>query len=117
MSIAFTSVPDNFDVERLILVRHEHLFDRGLNATYFDYTVELFVETLQELNIDPELIQEATEVIMPLRKYFEEGAALAEQRKRDAARQQLVGQAVVWGLVAIWAYTTMRVMKRTSRRR
>ena len=116
MSIAFTSVPDNFDVERLILVRHEKLFDEGLDETYFDYTVEMFVQTLKDLNVDDDLVEEAKGVIMPLRTYFVEGAELAAQRRRAEAQQRLIGQTFVWSLVAIWAFTTLRVMKTTSRK-
>lgn len=114
MSIAFSSVPDNFDVERLILVRHEKLFDDGLDESYFDHTVELFVQTLKDLNVHEDLIEEAKTVIMPLRKYFAEGAELAKQRRRAEAQQRIIGQTFVWSLVAIWAYTTLRIMNRTS---
>lgn len=109
--IAFTSLPDNFDVEKLILVRHQHLFDRGLDETYFDHTVDLFVQTLQELNVDPEVILEAKAVIMPLRKYFEEGAELARERYRKEMQQQAVQKAVVVGVVAVVALLTARAMR------
>ena len=99
--IAFTSVPDNFDVEKLILVRHEHLFDQGLDESYFDHTVEIFVETLQELKVDAELIEEAKAVISPLRKYFEEGAELARQRQKKAMQQQAIKQASILIVVTL----------------
>lgn len=117
MGIAFTHVPDNFDVEHLILVRHEKLFDQGLDETYFDHTVDLFVATLQDLNVDAELVKEAKEVIMPLRVYFEEGAQLARERRKAARREQLAGQAVVALLVAACAFTAVRVVTRLSRHR
>lgn len=113
LGIAFTSVPDNFDVEKLILVRHQHLFDRGLDETYFDHTVELFVETLQELNVDPELIAEAQAVIRPLRKYFEEGAELARHRKRKAMQQQRMQQV---GLAAVLVATAALLATKALRR-
>lgn len=109
--IAFTAVPENFDVEKLILVRHQHLFDRGLDETYFDHTVEIFVESLQELKVDPALITEAKAVISPLRKYFEEGAELARQRKKKAIQQQRthqVGLAVVVAAVALISIKAFR---------
>lgn len=117
MGIAFTAVPDNFDVEHLILVRHERLFDDGLDEKYFDYTVELFVATLQDLNVDVEVIEGAKDVIMPLRKYFEEGAQLARERRQAASRQRLAGQAVVLLLVASFAFTTIKIARRLSRHR
>jgi truncated hemoglobin YjbI len=116
MGIAFTAVPDNFDVEHLILVRHEKLFDDGLDERYFDYTVELFVATLQDLNVDMELIEDAKDVIMPLRKYFEEGAQLAQIRRQAASRQRLAGQVAVALMVATWAFTTIKIARRMSRR-
>ena len=102
-------------MEHLILVRHEHLFDRGLDETYFDHTVELFVQTLQELKVDPELIEEAKTVIMPLRKYFEEGAQLARQRQRKLAKDQMIGQVVLWSVVALCAISVVKLMKQSSR--
>jgi truncated hemoglobin YjbI len=116
MGIAFTQVPDNFDVEHLILVRHEHLFDRGLDETYFDHTVELFVQTLQELKVDPELIEEAKTVIMPLRKYFEEGAELARQRQLKQAKEEMIGQVVLLSVVALCAISAAKLMKQISRK-
>jgi hypothetical protein len=113
--IAFTAVPDNFDVEKLILVRHQHLFDQGLDETYFDHTVEIFVETLQELKVDPELIDEAKAVIHPLRNFFEEGAQLARQRKKVAIQKQTmrqVGLVIVVVVVATFSIQTLRHRKK-----
>mmetsp|Transcript_19573 Transcript_19573/g.34419 ORF Transcript_19573/g.34419 Transcript_19573/m.34419 type:complete len:178 (-) Transcript_19573:63-596(-) len=114
MGIAFTSVPENFDVEHLILVRHKHLFDRGLDETYFDHTVELFVQTLQELKVDPELVQEAKSVIMPLRQYFEEGAELARQRQRKRERDQMMGQMIFLAVVAVCAISAMKLARHSK---
>jgi truncated hemoglobin YjbI len=113
--IAFTALPDNFDVEKLILVRHQHLFDRGLDETYFDHTVEIFVETLRELKVDPELVDEAKAVIHPLRKYFEEGAELARQRQKKTSQEQAmrqVGLMVVVATVALFSIQTLRHRKK-----
>jgi hypothetical protein len=109
--IAFTAVPDNFDVEKLILVRHEHLFDKGLDETYFDHTVEIFVETLQELKVDPGLIEEAKAVISPLRKYFEEGAELARQRQKKAMQQQAIKRASIVIVVATIALISIKSLR------
>jgi truncated hemoglobin YjbI len=117
MGIAFTAVPDNFDVEHLILVRHTKLFDDGLDEKYFDYTVELFVATLHDLKVDVEVIEEAKDVIMPLRSYFEEGAQLARERRQVASRQRLAGQIAVLAIVAAGAITTIKMAKRLSRHR
>ena len=94
-------------MEKLILVRHEHLFDQGLDETYFDHTVDLFVQTLQELEVHPDVIEESKNVISPLRKYFEEGAQLARERRQKEIQQQTLRQmtfvAVVVAAVAVLA--------------
>jgi hypothetical protein len=114
--IAFTSVPENFDVEKLILVRHQHLFDNGLDETYFDHTVEIFVQTLQELEVDPEVIEESKEVISPLRKYFEEGAQLARERRQKERQQQAVRQmtlaAVMMAAITVFAMRAIQARKK-----
>ena len=69
-------------------MRHQHLFDQGLDETYFDHTVDLFVQTLQELEVHPDVIDESKNVISPLRKYFEEGAQLARERQQKEKQQQ-----------------------------
>jgi hypothetical protein len=91
------------------------LFDQGLDETYFDHTVEIFVETLQELKVDPELIDEAKAVIHPLRNFFEEGAQLARQRKKVAIQKQTmrqVGLVIVVVVVATFSIQTLRHRKK-----
>ena len=113
--IAFTAVPENFDVEMLILVRHKHLFDRGLDETYFDHTVELFVETLKDLNVAQDVISEATAVITPLRKYFEEGAELARQRKKKATQQKLLKQVTIATAAVVVALFSIKSFRNTRK--
>jgi hypothetical protein len=115
LGIAFTAVPDNFDVEKLILVRHQRLFDQGLDETFFDHTVEIFVETLRELKIDPAVIEEARAVIHPLRTFFEEGAELARQRQKKVVQKQAMRQAgivVVVAVVAVFSIQASRNRKK-----
>ena len=89
MGIAFTHVPDNFDVRHLILVRHKRLFDEGLDETYFDIVMGHFEATLTEMNIDQQLIHDALDVVKPLRSIFAEGAEEARQRRRDEQKKRL----------------------------
>uniref|UniRef100_A0A7S2U6T4 Uncharacterized protein n=1 Tax=Attheya septentrionalis TaxID=420275 RepID=A0A7S2U6T4_9STRA len=70
MSISFTGVPHNFDVEHLILNRHETLFDQGLNQDHFDMVLQHFSDTLTDMKVDPSLTEEALEIISPLRDVF-----------------------------------------------
>lgn len=106
MSIAFTEVPESFDVEHLILVRHKQLFDNGLDETYYDCVMEHFSETLKEMKVDQQVIEDACNVVFPLRAIFVQGANDAKVRKLQQSRQGLwtEGLVVLAGVVAIVAY-------------
>jgi len=108
MSIAFTEVPKNFDVAKLILTRHKYLYDQGLNETHFDIVAKHFTDTLEEMDVEPDLVKEALEVVMPLRGPFKEGARQARERKEAAAFRSRVRKAVV---VAILAGLAVRYFK------
>jgi hypothetical protein len=113
MSIAFTEVPENFDVRHLILNRHESLFDRGLDETYFDVVMEHFTATLKEMNVDPSVISEAVGVISPLRPIFAQGAAEAKERKRQLFRKDVVTETTVLVVVvALFTVITFSVLKK-----
>jgi hypothetical protein len=103
MSIAFTEVPENFDVGHLILNRHQSLFDRGLDETYFDVVMEHFTATLKEMNVDPGVIKEAIDVISPLRPLFAQGAAEARERKKLNFRKDVLTETTVLAVVAVLA--------------
>lgn len=100
MSIAFTAVPATFDVQKLLLVRHQPLFDQGLNEHHFDIVAHHFTSTLQEMGCDPELSKEALEVVMPLRDVFQEGAAQAKARKKRAQFQWQLEKGMMVAIVA-----------------
>jgi hemoglobin len=108
MSIAFTAVPDTFNVRDLLLTRHERLYDQGLSERHFDIVTEHFTATLQEMNVDPELAKEALEVVMPLREIFKEGAKAAQARKEAREFRSRVKKAV---LVAVLAAFTIRYIR------
>lgn len=105
MSIAFsdeTVVPEYFDMSTLILSRHKHLFEMGLNETHFDIMMMHFVATLQNLNIKDDLIEEALFMLSPVRRVFIQGALLAQQKKLEKDRVyqsiQITTIAVVIGI-------------------
>jgi hemoglobin len=54
--------------------KHARLFGMGLNETHFDRVAGHLVATLQELGVDPALVEEAVSIVGPLRGVFEEGA-------------------------------------------
>ena len=73
--VAFGHVPPSMDVPKLILDKHAHLFEMGLNEGHFDKVAEHLVESLEELGVAQALIEEALAVIGPLRAVFEQAAA------------------------------------------
>lgn len=111
MSIAFTAVPKNFDVQHLILNRHQRLFDEGLSEVYFDIVMDHFVGTLEEMNIDKDVIDEAARVIRPLRAIFVQGAEEARQRRKATEEHQVlvscITAAVVAGII-LFVFSTAR---------
>jgi truncated hemoglobin YjbI len=115
MGIAFTAVPESFDVRHLILNRHQRLFDKGLDESYFDVVMEHFKGTLDGMKVDSELIKESLQVIIPLRAIFEQGAREAQERKLAQARWQLINQvtlSLAIAAVAGFAIKTIRSSKK-----
>jgi len=112
MSIAFTHVPQDFDVERLVLNRHTRLFDEGLNAGHFDIVMQHFRGTLEDMKVDSELIQEAMDVILPVRYCFEKGAEQAQLRRRAETRRTHCVTAVILGTLAVALYHVLKNKRR-----
>lgn len=117
MSIAFTAVPENFDVRHLILKRHQKLFDEGLDETYFDVVMDHFKSTLTEMKVDPDIIDAAVEVVMHLREYFVQGAFEAKERKLQKTQQELrTKKLVAASVVATLILIAFRLSKKSSKR-
>jgi hemoglobin len=72
--IAFTEIPDDLDVARVILERHMALFQDGLNERHFDMVAGHFIATLQKFKVGQDLIDESVGVIAPLRGIFEQAS-------------------------------------------
>ena len=71
MKIAFTQIPEDLDVPKLMKEKHAPLFAKGLTAVHFDKVAGHFVATLDNLNVPSDLVNEAVSVIAPLRVVFE----------------------------------------------
>jgi truncated hemoglobin YjbI len=72
MKIAFDQVPEDMDVIAYMARSHAFMIEeKGLNATHFDKVAGHFVDTLKELKVSEDLIDEALGVIGPLRVVFE----------------------------------------------
>lgn len=102
MAIAFHDVPTGFDIRDMILVRHKALFDAGLDEAIYDVVLEHFSQTLRELNVPDESIQDALQIVKPFRVIFQEGAAQAAQRKKQTERRELLWQLGVSTAVALY---------------
>jgi hemoglobin len=74
MKLAFTEIPEGVDVVGIIEKSHRRLFDMGLNEKHFDVIVFNLVETMQELGVASDVIDDAVAVVGPLRSVFEEQA-------------------------------------------
>lgn len=74
LKIAFSRIPEDLDVPKLIKKKHARLFDKGLNATHFDKVAGHLVAALNHLNVPSDLIDECVSVVAPLRVVFEQGA-------------------------------------------
>ena len=82
LSIALTSIPDDYDVAAMIATKHDRLFDQGLNETHFDMVAGHLVGALEHLEVPKSLIDEVVAVVAPLRGIFEEGAKKASEGKK-----------------------------------
>lgn len=71
MKVAFSKIPEDLDVMKLIKEKHARLFEKGLNAKHFDKVASHFVGTLKFLNVPSNLIDECVAIIGPLRVVFE----------------------------------------------
>ena len=71
MKIAFTQIPEDLDVMKLMKEKHAPLMEKGLNTKHFDRVAGHFVATLKFLNISSNLIDECVAIIGPLRVVFE----------------------------------------------
>lgn len=57
----------------MMRIKHERLFKMGLNETHFDRFVTCLVDALHSLGVQRELINEAAQMLSPLRHVFVEG--------------------------------------------
>ena len=114
MGIAFTAVPENFDVNHLILKRHQKLFDDGLDETYFDMVMSHFTDTLREMKVDPTVIDAAIEVIMPLREIFVQGAVEAKERRQQRQREEILAKVAVSTIGAGLLIVAWNVLKKSK---
>jgi truncated hemoglobin YjbI len=102
LTVAF-GPPTDFDVASLILTRHQALFDAGLAVQHLDLFVGHFVETFRQLELEPDHIYAAVQVLEELRPVFVQGhrQAMERHRQRRLARR-VRGAAVVLAVTVAW---------------
>jgi hypothetical protein len=110
--IVFSHVPANFDLESLLLTTHCKLFDDGLSEYHFDLVTEHFTATLNEMKVEPQLIQEAVEVMAPVRNIFVKGAEQARQRRYLFRRNHHVVVGVLVSALAIGIFQLLKPRKK-----
>jgi hemoglobin len=70
MTMAFTEIPEGFDATAFIIERHYRLFEIGLNETHFDLVAGHLVAAFQQMSVEPDLIDEVVQVLVPFRNVF-----------------------------------------------
>lgn len=102
MSIAFTAIPDDMDVARLVIEnRHEALFMKGLSEQHFDIVMKHLVATLRDLKFEEQKIDHAKDTLSPFRQVFQRIAA----RRRTQLQTRV---AVIVGVIATAAVLLLR---------
>lgn len=74
MKVAFTQIPKDLDVPKMMIEKHRRLFAMGLNELHFDAVAGHFGDVLREKNLDTVLIEEALQIVGGLRGVFEQGS-------------------------------------------
>jgi truncated hemoglobin YjbI len=112
ISFAFTEIPEDFDIEDLILTRHRALFDEGLCESHFDVMMEHFDGTLRELQVEDQVIENAKLSVLHLRDVFQQGARDARQRQLLLEQRRNIKAALIIGIsFAVVAFSLMRRKK------
>lgn len=98
LTIAFTHIPEDLDVAKLIAEKHMKLFEKGLNETHFDLVAGHLVATLEHLNVPKSEIEEVVGIVGSLREVFESNAKKVEARK-EVLLDKLGGPSALKGAV------------------
>ncbi len=96
--------PNNY-TGRDMRLAHAHLVEQGLNDTHVDVIIELLGETLKELNVPDELIQEVARIADSVRADVLAGYTEEEKKamgKDKSLYEQLGGEAAVDAAVDIF---------------
>ena len=88
LRMAFTTIPKSINVEEFMYDKHKRLFLEGLSEVHFDLVAGHFVATLEQLNVPADLIKEATDIVVPLRPIFEQGAAKAKKSIEEEKKEE-----------------------------
>ena len=83
MTMAFTAIPDGYDVAAYMTKGHARLTREGLDETHFDVVASHLAGALAAAGEPPELVNEAVAVVAPLRDVFKRNAE--EFRAKQAA--------------------------------
>lgn len=108
MSIAFSTMPKDLDVEHLVLNKHTRLFEMGLNGKHFDLMMQHLRQTFEELDIDETLIQDAVQVLTPMRRLFEQGGNAANSKEANWRKGAHITVVVAFVSILTWRFMAAR---------
>jgi hypothetical protein len=69
--MAFTQIPDTYDVAEYMRRGHSRLLADGLDGSHFDVVAEHLVKALKAVGAPQHLIDEVVTVVAPMRGMFE----------------------------------------------
>ncbi len=64
-----------------IRIGHTRLFDRGLNETHFDMVAGHLVESMKDISLPEDIINDIVAAVVPLRSIFEDEAKKRQPTK------------------------------------
>jgi truncated hemoglobin YjbI len=69
--LALTGFPDSVNVQKYLRGKHAHLFARGLSVRHFDTLAGRFLDTLQSLRVETDILEKANEFLRVAREAFD----------------------------------------------
>lgn len=108
MAIAFSKMPKELDIEQLVFNTHTRLFEMGLGGEHFDLMMNHFRKTFQDLHVEESLIQEAVQVLTPMRRVFEEGRNEAKLKSRYWTKGAQIAAGVAFISILLWRFRVGR---------
>lgn len=79
--LAMAGGPESTNVQKYLRGKHAHLFARGLSVRHFDALAGRFLDTLQSLRVDSDIVDKAKEFLRVAREAFDSKGESEEGEK------------------------------------